>query len=156
MMDMHKYFTVLIYVVCSACLSSNNAYAQSKTITPVVSLSQDRTNSRPLYNQVIEGRVFISISTLATNIERVVFWLDDPQGVRKPLNIDRWPPFDFISRNHKSHNKKPTVFDTTKHSNGEHSILIKFVLVDGSNVKMLVPFTIFNKGNVPFSEQYRR
>jgi len=130
--------------------------AKINIITPVVSLSQDRKGSKPLYNHVIGGKVFISTSTSAKNIEHVKFWLNDTFGEGKTFNIDRWPPFDLLGRKHKRHNMRPMAFDTTRRENGEHSILIEFLFTDETSARMLTPFTIFNEANIPFSEQYNQ
>jgi len=143
-------------LACSFLFASYKSLAQTNTITPVVSLSQNRKQSQSLYNRVIEGRVFISISTSAKNIEQVTFWFDDSQGIGKPLNVDKWPPFDLLDRRLKRHNERPMAFDTLKRDNGEHSILIKFDFFDGTSAKILTPFKIYNEDNVPYSERYKR
>ena len=145
-----------IYCLCGLLLVSNEIYAETATITTVVSLSQEKNQNKPLYNRAIEGKVFIWISTSAKNIENVTFWLDDPTGKGRALNVDRWPPFDLIDRKHKRHNMRPRAFDTTKRENGEHSLLTKFVFKNGSSARMLTPFTIFNEGNIPYAKKYKQ
>ena len=160
-MSLIRYHFKLLFLItiCSAYslfLTSSTAYAEASTITPMLSISQDKSHSNPLYNQTIGGKVFVWISTSAINIESVKFWLDDSAGEGDHLNIDRWPPFDLIDRKHKRHNRRPRAFDTTIRQNGEHSLLIEFVFKNGSSARMLTPFTIFNEANIPYTEQYRK
>ena len=149
-------FLIATCAVNSLFLTSSTAYAEASTITPMVSTTQDKSESYPLYNRAIGGKVFIWISASAENIENVAFWLDDPDAKGDYFNIDRWPPFDLIDRKHKRHNKRPRAFDTTTRKNGTHSLLIEFVFKNGSSARILTPFTIFNEANIPYAEQYRR
>jgi hypothetical protein len=77
-------------------------------------------------------------------ITRVRFWLDNPQMSGTPTKTENGAPWDFAGTNTGS--GLANAYDTTKISNGSHSISVKVTLSSGAIVSLSSTFTVDNSG----------
>ena len=95
----------------------------------VLSTNSDRSNPVPLQNKTITGDVFVFIQP-ENAISQVVFNIDG-----KYNNTERYAPYDL-----------GVPFDTTRLSNGSHTISAEITLIDNSRQTVRATFNVSNSG----------
>ena len=104
-----------------------------------VSSSTTRTPSTVLNGATVKGLIYPFVPTDGT-ISTVEFWLDDTGLTTKPRQVERLAPFDFAGGPVTS----ATPLDTTKVSEGEHTISTRITNIDGHVAVGAVKFTVDN------------
>ena len=113
------------------------AHAASATI--MVSSSATRTNAVTLAGTTRSGNLYI-FTTPTSGITKVSFWLDDPQRVGLPKQVETAAPFDFRGGNTTTANP----WASTSVANGTHSITVQVVDSAKVTTTLTASFTVSN------------
>jgi PKD repeat protein len=103
--------------------------APPETDHPILSSGwPDRRNAEPLFGQTVSGVIHPFVGADA-GVNRVRFWLDDPERSNAPRQTESIGPFDFAGGSVEASNG----FDTTSLPEGVHRIDAEIDRADGSN-----------------------
>jgi hypothetical protein len=109
----------------------------------LVSTKPDRSAPLELQGSTQSDNIYVLVPDDGT-ITRVRFWLDNPQMSGTPTKTENAAPWDFAGTNTSTGNAHP--YDTTKISDGEHSISVKVTLASGTIESLSSTFTVDNSG----------
>ncbi len=119
--------------------SQSSAAAQAVTYSLSVSKSSDRSNAGSLPGQTVAGNIYVFV-TPDTGAGQVRFYLDNPSASGTPLQVENNAPYDFAGGSSSGAN----AYDTTKLSNGSHSITASIDLAAGGVSNVTATFTVSN------------
>jgi hypothetical protein len=116
----------------------------STTFTLLVSTSSARTSPVPLSGTDLTGAayVFTSDGTHTPNppgIEQVQYWLDDPSMKSAPTHVEHYTAYDFVGT---AGNGSAEAWDTSKITNGTHTITQSVTPVSGSVQNVTATFSV--------------
>src|SRR4051812_23953459 len=122
--------------------------AHAAGVSIVVSSSATRSNPVSLAGTTRAGNLYI-FTTPNAGIAKVSFWLDDPQRVGLPKQVETAAPFDFRGGNTSTANP----WASTSVTNGTHSITVQ--VVDSANVttSLTASFTVSNGNAAGYAPQ---
>jgi glucose/arabinose dehydrogenase/N-acetylneuraminic acid mutarotase len=131
---------VLLLLAAGAALGliAPAAQAQAPTHQLLLSLSPDRSGAVPLQGESVHDSVYVfTQSSVAVN--RVRFYLDDPQMTGTPRQTESRGPYDFAGTATDG-SAKP--WNTRKHADGTHTITAAIEQTAGGTVVVSATFTI--------------
>jgi len=106
-----------------------------------VSLQPDRSGSTPVEGAVLGGNMYAFV-TPDGGLNRVSFFVDDPQMNGTPAKIEKGAPFDLAETNTSNGNANP--FDTTTLTDGVHSLTVELKKSAGGFDVITGNFTVNN------------
>jgi PKD repeat protein len=118
------------------------APSPQETFELLVSLSSDRAMPSPLVGKTLSGAIFVFVRP-ETDIRQARFFLDDPERIGRPRQVENIPPFDFGGGS--APRARP--FDTSRISDGPHTITAELALEDGRFVVVSSGFFVDNAPN---------
>jgi hypothetical protein len=126
----------------AAVLSATLTVEPKPQSTPVllVSHSADRSSPLDLRGATVSGSIFV-FAEPGGAVERVRFYLDDPDRLGKPRRVETSPPWDFTG---STSTGKPRPFDTRKVSNGSHVITAAVERPNGTTEVTSATFDVRN------------
>lgn len=110
--------------------------------TPALMFSErsDRGAPLPLEGAEIAGKTFVFVSAAGT-VNRVRFWLDDPERLGAPRKDERNAPWDFAGT---AKNDSALPFDTTTLADGAHVVTAVVEFFDGTSQVLQGRFSLSN------------
>lgn len=105
----------------------------------VVSTNSDRSGAILLEGTALTGDVYVFI-TPDTGVDVATFFLDDPEMIGSPVQIEQNPPFDFKGGSVTTANP----FDTLSMADGDHSITVLLVMSSGEAIGVTATFSVVN------------
>ncbi|MBT8351536.1 MAG: VCBS repeat-containing protein, partial [Deltaproteobacteria bacterium] len=141
-----KYILLFILSVILSVFVINIACAQDL----LVSSMPDRSSSEALQDSNLAGWIYVFLS-FEVDIQRVSFYLDDPEMERPPYNVDILPPFDLAGTSSEG---GALAFDTSGLIEGTHEIAVLIELTTMDSIFLRSTFEvsplIFNQStNIP-------
>jgi hypothetical protein len=109
----------------------------------LLSTSPDHSGPIELQGSTATGSIYVFVPDDPA-ITRVRFWLDNPQMSGTPTKTENGAPWDFAGTNTGS--GLANAYDTTKISNGSHSISAKVTLSSGAIESLSSTFSVDNSG----------
>lgn len=126
-------------------VTSSPAGAQdSGAYSLLVSSSPDRSNPAPLDGKTVSGKIYVFVSP-TSGVNRVRFYLDDPDMSGRPRKIEGRAPYDFAGDTEDMANP----FDTATVSGGSHTITAAVELTGGGTDVVHAIFTVSNDSGTP-------
>src|SRR3954453_3772280 len=122
--------------------------AHAASVSIMVSTSPTRTNAVSLGGTTRAGNLYI-FTTPSAGISKVSFWLDDPQRVGLPKQVETAAPFDF--RGGTTTTASP--WASTSVANGTHSITVQVVDSAKVTTNLTASFTVSNGGAAGYAPQ---
>ncbi len=113
--------------------------ATSGAYSLLVSSSSDRSSPVSLQDGKVSGKIYVFTSP-DTGVYRVRFYLDDPNMTGSARHIEKSAPYDFAGGTASTAN----AFDTTKVSDGSHTITAAVELSGGGTEVVDATFTVAN------------
>ena len=113
--------------------------AHAASVSIMVSSSASRTNAVSLAGTTRAGNLYI-FTTPSAGVSKVSFWLDDPQRVGLPKQVETAAPFDFRGGNTTTANP----WASTSVANGTHSITVQVVDSAKVTTNLTASFTVSN------------
>ena len=104
----------------------------------LVSTNTDRSNPVLLDGETVSGNVYIFVSP-ESGIQRVSFYLDDPQMNGTPRQVENYAPYDFAGT---GVGNAANPFDTTQLPDGTHEITALIELTTGTTDIVSSVFTV--------------
>jgi acid phosphatase type 7 len=120
------------------------AQVSGDTYTLLMSSSSNRSNPAPLASKSVAGKIYV-FTTPDIGVDRVRFYLDDPNMSGTPRKVERNAPYDFAGGTVSTANP----FDTTSVSDGSHTITAAVVLTTGGTEVVHATFTVANDSGTP-------
>jgi acid phosphatase type 7 len=120
------------------------AQVSGDTSTLLMSSSSNRSNPAPLASKSVAGKIYV-FTTPDIGVDRVRFYLDDPNMSGTPRKVERNAPYDFAGGTVSTANP----FDTTSVSDGSHTITAAVVLTTGGTEVVHATFTVANESGTP-------
>jgi acid phosphatase type 7 len=120
------------------------AQVSGDTYTLLMSSSSNRSNPAPLASKSVAGKIYV-FTTPDIGVDRVRFYLDDPNMSGTPRKVERNAPYDFAGGTVSTANP----FDTTSVSDGSHTITAAVVLTTGGTEVVHATFTVANESGTP-------
>jgi N-acetylneuraminic acid mutarotase len=105
----------------------------------LVSFSPNRSGSASLSGATVKGSIYPFLPA-ADGITAVEYWLDAPAMAGSARQVEREAPFDFAGGTVSA----ATAFDTTKVSEGSHTISTRVTYTDGDTLTGETTFTVDN------------
>lgn len=112
----------------------------SSTYGLKASTKSDRSGAINLEGATASGNIYAFTSPDTSGISQVAFYLDDPNMTGTPKQVEKLTPYDFVGGSTSTANP----FDTTKVSDGSHTITAKVTLSDGTTKTASASFTVQN------------
>jgi len=139
----HKMVIVLGASIALAlsCLGIESASASTRSRL-AVSLNPDRSNAARLDGSSAKGQIYVFVRNSRT-LNKVEFYLDDPQRAKPPIRTEWFAPFDFAGT---AAGGTALPYDTTKLANGSHTIGVLLTWSDGTKSSRRGDFTVANSG----------
>ena len=110
-----------------------------------VSLNPDRSNAVRLDGSTLKGKIYVFVGNSNTP-DKVDFYLDSSSRTTAPVRTDTDPPFDFAGT---AEDGTALPYDTTKLTNGSHSIRVVLTWSNGTTSRRGANFTVVNNGVAP-------
>ena len=107
----------------------------------LLSLSPDRSNPVPLDGEAVAGDIYVFTSP-DDGVSQVQFFLDDPEMIGEPIQIENLAPYDFAASTSGQVYGYP--YDTTQLPDGTHEITALIKLDGGGNEIVSSTFTVAN------------
>jgi len=115
-------------------------FSESSTYGLKESTKSDRSGAADLQGITASGNIYVFTSPEA-GVKQVSFYLDDPNMTGTPRQVENTGPWDFAGGTTSTANP----LDTTKLSNGSHTITAKVSPTDGTAAKTVSSsFTVRN------------
>jgi chitodextrinase len=108
------------------------------------SLSSSRSSPAKLSDAVLRGPIYAYAEAGTTGVSQVRFYLDDPKMSGPPRQVEKNPPYDFAGGSNTAANP----FDTSKITDGVHSVTAVVDLVAGEPRVISASFTVANTSPV--------
>lgn len=102
----------------------------------LVTLRPDRTGAVPLAGQSLSGLAYVRVEPV-NGVEKVSFWIDDPQRVGAPRRIDTYAPYDLVD------GTATNGLDTSTLSAGSHTLTVASTVAGYTEVTT-VTFAVAN------------
>lgn len=115
------------------------ATPSSTSYNILVSSSPDRSNPLPLEGSTVSEKIYV-FSSPDTNVERVRFYLDDPEMVGDPRQVEENAPYDFAGGTVDTANP----FNTNLVANGSHTITAEILLTNAGTQVAHATFVVDN------------
>lgn len=100
----------------------------------LVTLRPDRTGAVPLSGRTLSGLAYVRAQPL-NGVEKVSFWLDDPQRTRAPRRVDTYAPYDLVD------GTATNALDTSTLAAGGHTLTVGSTVAGYTEVTT-VPFSV--------------
>ncbi len=107
----------------------------------VYSVSASRSNPVPLSDAQVSGNLYVFTTPNATEIVRVLMYLDDSTMTGPPRRTEDSAPYDFSGGSAT----KAKAFDTKTVADGTHTVTAAIVLADGTTEQIHASFTVANR-----------
>ncbi len=148
--------SIALFLICAASVCSPShpaASPQPETVpesvgrrapsgpgyTLQVSAHPDRSAPGPLENAVVNGVIYV-FTAPDDNIDRVRFYVDDPDRLGPPERTENYPPFDLAGTTHGLARD----YDTTDLTDGVHTMTAVLEPYSGADMVVTVSFTVQN------------
>jgi hypothetical protein len=130
---------VTLLAVLALVLAALSAPASAQTYALVVSSSPTRTSPAALQGATVSGSIYV-FTTPTAGVRRVRYFLDDPQMLKSPRQIDNNAPYDFAGGSVSTANP----FNTASVANATHTITAAIDLSAGGTQVVNATFTVAN------------
>jgi hypothetical protein len=117
----------------TAALSSPSTYSLK------VSKQADRSGASELEGDTVSGKIY-AFTAPDSGVEKVQFYLDDPDMSGAPKKVENVAPYDFAGGSVST----DSPFNTANISDGEHNITAKLLLSGGGSEVVSATFTVKN------------
>jgi N-acetylneuraminic acid mutarotase/glucose/arabinose dehydrogenase len=118
----------------------------SSTHQLLLSLAPNRSNPVPLEGSTVDGPIHVFVSP-TSGLNRVRFFLDDPNMVGAPRQTENSQPFDFAGT---ASNGTAVAFNATALATGTHSITAAIDRTDGTSGVVHGVFTVSGQKRLLF------
>lgn len=116
------------------------ARAAAPGIDLQISSSSDRDGAQALSGAVLSDDAFV-FATGTEGARSVAFWLDNPAATGTPTFVDRVAWHDYAGT---ASDGDANAWDTSKVTDGQHTITADVTLADGTHAMVTAPFVIDN------------
>jgi len=107
-----------------------------------LSLNPDRSNAVRLDGSTVKGKIYVFVRNSKT-LDKVDFYLDSSSRTKPPVRTETDPPFDFAGT---ADDGTAVPYDTTKLSDGSHSISVVLTWSNGTTSRRGGNFAVANSG----------
>jgi len=137
-----------INAVLAGISSPAGAQASSGTYSLLVSTSSNRSNPGPLTGKTVSDKIY-AFTTPDSGVNRVRFYLDNPNMTGTPRKTEGTAPYDFAGGTVSTANP----FDTKTLPDGSHTITAAVDLTAGGTEVAQATFTVANSATVGAPDQ---
>jgi large repetitive protein len=145
---MLRFLTVLA-IALSLALFGSASIASAQTYSLLISASPTRSNASVLQGATVSGAIYVFVSP-ESGARRVRFYLDDPQMLGSPRQIENNAPWDFAGG---TPNGAPNAFNTSTVPDGSHVITAAVDRLAGGTDVVHATFTVSNAGSSAYQIQ---